>query len=783
MADLIKKTNTIQEWDLIIEWISEKSHSEYGKKSLFKQKILEEKEAEKEFKMIKEIGFLIETSKSLFSFNLDTLSFVIEHFENNEPLEAKDYRVIGDFLTTVRKTGEEIKKQGWTENINSMFSFDFNISFEMIIKQCVNEKGGVNSNATPELFKIRKQLADTHKLIATEIKKMILSPEYSSYLQEDWFTIRDDRYVLPFKSVHKRTMKGVVHNYSRTGQTAFLEPLVLIELNNNLSLLAAKELEEIIKVLKELRGLVHRNYDYLQKCLEISLHIENLQTKYRWMKEFECVIPEFTVDEFQIKNGWYPPVFLAVKDALVKNDFTFSESEKIMVVSGPNAGGKTVALKTMATISSLAVRGFPVPCSYAKIPFFKEIFLIQGDNQSAALGESSFSSHLKLLSETSKMVTKKSFVLIDEIGTGTDPLQGGAIARAYLEFIAEKNCYAVVTSHLAEVKSIALESKNFIPVAMGFDDASDKPTYKFSYNIVGGSNALSLVKKIGFPPEFVSKLEKLLSTKESNVESLINRLRKKEKELNRLKKEAAELLAATAIEKEKASMIKESLEKKEKLFEAQRLNSLKRLLEMEEKELKKKISVIDKKEVPTKVALIKKEKENIKDAIARQQVSLDKKEGEKLSDSLESVVFGKSVVYDKLLKLEGILQQVKNNKAEYICSGKKLIAPVERLVVLAVESETKTSSSTNISTAKYAETCDVRGLFTEDALDKIEKALDDAFGGEAATLTIIHGHGSGKLKKFVRSTLPSLKKKYNFEFNPGESEEGGDAVTIIKFLK
>jgi DNA mismatch repair protein MutS2 len=784
MTDLTTtKQNTIQEWDIIMNWIGEKAISEYGKRSLFRQDALSRAESVKEFEMIVEASTLSETSKGVFSFNLDSVTGVVERFEKNEPLEAKDYRIIGDFLGSIRKSGEEIKKEKWASGINLILPADFDISFEMTIKQCITDKGEVSSNATPELAKIRKQLSDTHKHIGIEIKKMILSPEYSSYLQEDWFTVRDDRYVLPFKSVFKRTMKGVIHNYSRTGQTAFLEPLPLIEHNNALSLLAAKELEEIIKVLKELRGLVYRKYEYLKKCIETALHLENIYTKHKWMKEYGCVIPEFTDRELRIESGWYPPVFLTAGKSLVKNDFIFNDEEKIMVVSGPNAGGKTVALKTVAAIAHLSVRGFPVPCSFAKIPFFNEIFIIQGDNQSAVSGESSFSSHLKLLSETSRAVTEKSLVLIDEIGTGTDPLQGGAIARAYLEFIAEKNCHAVVTSHLAEVKSIALENKKFIPVAMGFDTGSDKPTYKFSYNIVGSSNALSLVKKIGFPEEFVVKLENLLFAKENSIEPLINRLRKKEEELDRLKEETEQLRTAAIIERENAAAIKISLEKKEKYFEASRLNSLKKLVEMEEMELKKKISAVDKKDAPVKVALIKKEKENLQDAINRQKVSLDEKKGEKLADVAGSIIPGKTIVYDKLLKIEGIIQQVSGGKAEYICNGKKLVSPVDRLIVIKIESLVKTASSKNPVESKYAETCDVRGLFVEDAADKIEKSLDNAFGGGAASLTIIHGHGSGKLKKFIRDMLPSFQKRYRFEFNSGTNEEGGDAVTVIRFSK
>ncbi|HRZ80199.1 MAG TPA: Smr/MutS family protein, partial [bacterium] len=365
----------------------------------------------------------------------------------------------------------------------------------------------------------------------------------------------------------------------------------------------------------------------------------------------------------------------------------------------------------------------------------------------------------------------------------TDPLQGGAIARAYLEFIADKGCYTIVTSHLAEVKSIALEDRRFIPIAMGFDTEKDRPTYKFIYNLVGSSNALALVKKIGFNSEFVKKLEKLLMTRNDDIEPLINRLRKKEDELDEIKNSLSILQAQALSEKEEAAKIRERLEIKEMNFEKERLHSLKKLVEFEEAELKKKISSVDARKAPEKVALLKKEKENLQDAINRQKVNLDEKTGVKLTDSLDSVIFGKTIVYDKLLKLEGILQQIKGTKAEYLCNGKKLFSPLERLIVINFEKEVRSSGNKNQIEAKYVETCDVRGLFTEDAAEKIEKSLDTAYGGGAVSLTIVHGHGSGKLKKFIRDLLPEFRKRYNFTFEPGNNEEGGDAVTVIRFNK
>lgn len=771
------------EWISILDWIGENALSQSCRNLLKNIKPLSKKEAQNEFKALRETATVVDTGTNIFSYDMDKVHSVLERFDMNEPLEPCDYRTIGDFLELLRKNSSLANELDYAENLNSLLDFKMNISLEMTIKQSVNEKGEVSSNASPELAKVRKQLTETHKKVAAAIRKMVRHPDFSGFLQEDWFTIRDDRYVLPFKSAFKRKMKGVIHNYSRTGQTAFLEPLPLIELNNSLSLLANRELEETIKVLKELRGLLFREYKYVSKCISTAAHLETLYTKYKWMKKFSCCIPEFKDRNMNLKEAWYPPVFISEQEKTVKNDFNFSDDERIMVVSGPNAGGKTVSLKTVATAAYLAVRGFPVPAKSAQLPYFEDIFMVLGDNQSAVAGESSFSSHLKLLNETAANANSSSLVLIDEIGTGTDPLQGGAISRAYLEFLSEKNCYAVVTSHLAEVKTIALEDRHFIPVAMGFDKRTSKPNYRFMYNLVGSSNAMALVKEIGFPKSFIKKLEKLLLTKEENIEPLINRLRKKEDELDALRKEIEASKETVKKEKEEIEKLRKSLETKEKTFEKERLQSLKKLMDIEEAEMKKKIKKLDAAKATKKIAVIKKEKETVKDALNRQKVQLDETKGDKLSDVKDKVIKGKTLVYDKLLKLEGTLQNIKGKNIEYTCKGKRLSAPIDRIIVKELKQKTKTVSQKSQMDTKFVEKCDVRGQFTEDAAEVIEKALDSAYGGGAISLTIVHGIGSGKLRNFIRSFLEKYQGRYKYSFEAGTREEGGDSVTVVKFEK
>lgn len=771
------------EWIEILDWITESAFSAAARQYLKDQRIMTKTEAEKEFAMMAEADILTKAGTP-FNYNLDRIGSVISAFDRDEPLETLDYRAVGDFLELMRLADTDIKKHAWIKEIDSLFiGIEPDISLEMTIKQTIDRKGEISSQASPELAKVRRYMGDTHERIGVEIKNMLKDPTTEGMLQEDYFTIRNDRYVMPFKTQYKRVIKGVVHNYSKTGLTAFLEPLALLDLNNQLSLLAAREAEEIAKVLKELRGLLYRKIDHVKQCFTLALHLEALHVKNNWMKKYNCVVPKFTEGKADITGAWYPPVFINLGPDTVKNNFLFSNEERIMVISGPNAGGKTVALKAFFCAAELSRKGFPVTADKAEIPFFDSIHFVLGDSQDATEGESSFSAHLKQLSKIAFEADTNSLILIDEIGTGTDPLQGGAIARAYLEFIKEKGMFAIVSSHLAEVKSIALEDKAFIPVAMGFDEKRDKPTYKFIYNLVGGSNALALVKKMSFPEQFVKKLEKLLLSREESVEPLINRLRHKEQEMDDEKARIDELVSGMESEKKEIETLRKRLADKEKDFEKERLRTLTRLMDMEETELKKRLEVFDIKKAPQRIAVIKREKEDLKQALDRETARQDDTEGEALADVLAAVVFNETVVYDKLMKIKGVLTSVKGRKAEINAAGKTLSAPVERLIVINEKIKRKVSSGMLKTVANYNERVDVRGLMGDDAKEKVERAVDAAYSGGADSLTIIHGHGTGVLKKAIREFLIAMSKNYAMEFMPAKQEEGGDGTTIVKFIK
>ncbi len=772
-----------KEFTDILNWITDGAFSKASANFVRKSERMTETDAEKEFKMIREVQTAETSGINCSNFSLDRVSESLDILKNGEPVTPIELRAIGEFLQIFRKTSTETSKSGWLTDIPSLFeNINHDISLEMTILQTVTDKGEVASAASPELASIRKNISRTHGDISVKIDEMLKDTEVKQLLQDDFFSVREERYVLPFKSTYKRVIPGVIHNYSRTGQTAFLEPLPLLNLNNNLTLLRSREDEEIMRILKELVGKIMRSLDYIEKCFHIAAHIEAVSLKKRWMDKFNCTVPEFRNSKINIENGWYPPVFLAIGEkGTVRNSFVFNEKEKIMVVSGPNAGGKTVALKTVHAIAELALRGVPVPASRCELPFFDKIFVVLGDDQSASDGESSFSARLKQLAYIANSIDDSSLVLIDEIGSGTDPLQGGAISRAFLEFIKEKQSFALVTSHLAEVKSIALEDSAFIPVAMGFDDMSDKPTYRMVYNLVGGSNALSLVKTINFPRLFVEKLEKLLLTKESSVEPLINRLREKEKELDSKQKEIAEIEKELKASRDEINEIKQNLIRKEETFEIERMRTLHKLMELEEKEMKKRLEQAEEKKLAGKIALIKKEQETINEAIKRQKVKMDNTEGTPLAEIINEVIPGKTILYDKLMKLKGTLLNISGKKADISVQGKKITIPVERLLVMDEEVKQKASAGSIKVAVSLSEQLDVRGMMSEDALEKLETALDRAFAGGSASLTVIHGQGSGKLKSAVRSFIDKIGSRYGAKWNEGTNEEGGNSVTVIRF--
>ncbi len=770
------------EWEQILDLVAAGCHSERAKRYIHDLPPLPREEAGQELRAVVEAGTLFDAGVKIFSYDLDRICAVLDRFDHDEPLEGIDYRIVADFLEQVRLAKAAVGRQTWVREISLIFDgWDPDLSLEMTIKQTVDQKGAISSEASPELARIRRFLTETHARIAREIKHMIQDPATEGMLQEDYFTIRDDRYVLPFKTQFKRVVKGVIHNFSRSGQTAFLEPLPLVEENNRLSLLASEEDAEIRKVLRELRGLLSRKRRGVAEAVRRALHLESLLARHRWRNDYHCAIPEFVTIEHgvHVTDAWYPPVLVAAGEKTVRNTFSFKKGEHLMVISGPNAGGKTVALKTFYTIAELARRGIPVPAKEARIPFFDEVFLVLGDQQDVVEGESSFSAHLRLLAEIANRANASSLVLVDEIASGTDPQQGGIIARAFLEFLRARGSFTLVSSHLAEVKALALEDPAFVPVAMGFDERRGLPTYRFLYNLIGGSNPLALIRQMNFPPAFVTTVENLLNGRESSLEPLINRLRAKEQEieecLSTLEKERADLDRRN----EEVEKLRTALARKERDFEKERLAALKKITELEEAELRKRIEALNASKAAERIAVVRKEKESLSQAIQRAEAARDETPGIPLAEAQTHP--GETVVYDKVTKIKGVLAAVKGKQAEVVAGNKTLWIPIERLIVRDEKVARRVSAAPVVTDAGWSERCDVRGMTIEEAGTAVEKAVDAAFAAKSTMLLIIHGHGTGALKKAVRTYLTSLSDRYPITVSRAPEEQGGDGATLVTF--
>ncbi|MCK5808110.1 Smr/MutS family protein [bacterium] len=767
------------EWFDILRWIASFAPSKGAQSAVESLPPLSQSEAEKKFSQLEEYKTLHKTEAVQVSFSLDSVNETMRAFDANESLEIGAYRHIGEFLRTVRQTLSALRYAEYpTAILSEIGPISPPIKLENEIFNTVTPKGEIAEDASKELQKIRARMRDTHTRAGSAITSMIKDPEYGGLLQEEYFTVRHDRYVLPFKSAFKRVVKGVVHNYSRTGKTAFLEPLSLMDTNNRLALLVADENEEITRIVNELRGSIFRARGEIKRAIFAATLLETLYTVFKWSESYHCAVPHFSDSRTNIVQAWYPPVMLSNKSELVKNDFLFADNQRIMVVSGPNAGGKTVSLKTVHTVAELSRRGLPVPAERVEIPFFENVHLVLGDLQSAHAGESSFSSHLRELSRIAESASSRELVLIDEIGSGTDPLQGGAMARAFLEFLQERGVWTVVTSHLAEVKSVALEHDSFVPVAMGYDEEQNVPTYHFLYNLVGGSNALNLVRKIGFPQGIISRLESLLSSGEHSIEPLINRLRKKETELLERERELEQLRMQAEKAMQDAEELKKRHAKREKAFEAERFRALKKLLELEEQELQKRLATIDEKRLANQVHKVREEKKVLQKKIENQTISTDEKSGTPLSDLKDSIKKGEAVVYDKLLKIEGIIESFSGKNATIRANGKVLTMPISRLIVVGKKPEAKSHFIAPTSQGGVTSfTLDLRGMSAEEAIHRLEIEIDRAFSGDVYSIEIIHGHGTGVLKEKIRARLGELVSHYGYRFAGG----GKDGSTMVEF--
>ena len=645
----------------------------------------------------------------------------------------------------------------------------------------------ISDSASENLFNIRKKLRRSLSKVKDSLETLIRSATYQKYLQEPIVTIRDARFVVPVKSEYRAEVKGLIHDSSTSGATLFIEPISVVEANNEIKILEKEENEEIERILKMLSSLVHENINDIIKDYDLLIKIDLYFSKAKLGDKMNAIVPKINNQgRINLIKARHP---LIDKEKVVPIDINLGYNFDSLIITGPNTGGKTVALKTVGLLTVMAMSGLMIPAAEnSEISIFKNILVDIGDEQSIEQSLSTFSAHMVNIISILNMANKDSLVLIDELGAGTDPIEGASLAISILDELKVKKSKLIATTHYSEIKLYAFKTDGVKNASCEFDIETLKPTYRLSIGIPGKSNAFLISKRLGLSDVVLDRAKMLTGEERNKFEDVISDLEKLKLETENKKDEINKLKEQIELEKANISQMKTELEKNKKIE-----------IEKAKKEANKIINDVkrESKDILNELEKILKEKENenfYKMALdVNSKIKSKFKYIEDISDPVsfksgtEKVISGKKIeIGDKVKLLDinqyGVVVSNKDKNGYYFVQiGMiKKKEHVSNLVLIEIKNnKLRTVINKNVrkkSSGKIDSEIHLRGMTVEEALMELDKFIDDAVILGLKTVRIVHGKGTGTLRAAVGSYLRSNKFIDNYKL--GSYGEGEDGVTI-----
>ena len=666
------------------------------------------------------------------------------------------------------------------------------------IDRCILSEDEMADNASPQLRDIRRSMVRQNEAIRSRLAQIITSTDNKTYLQDAIVTMRDGRYVVPVKAEHRSRIPGIVHDQSSTGATIFIEPQVIVNLNNELRELELAEKAEIERILAELSSSVAEHFHDLMNNQKLLIQMDVIFAKGKLsvlMRGEEPAINESGL--IDLKQARHP---LIDPKKVVPSHVTAGGSSgyRTLVVTGPNTGGKTVTLKTVGLLAMMAQSGLHIPAlSTSQLPVFRHIFADIGDEQSIEQSLSTFSSHMKNIVEVVKETGPDTLVLLDELGAGTDPTEGAALAIAVLERLRRQGATTIATTHYNELKKYALSTEGVENASMEFDVETLSPTYRLSIGIPGKSNAFEISRKLGLPAEIIDRAAALIERGDIEFEDVISAIEADRKQAEAERDEAAVLRADAEQMRNELKRQQEALEKQkreilEKAREEARLlmKDAKETAAEVQKELKE-LAKLDSLGERTRRFEKSRKKIREKDNEYAQRRTIRE------VNNANPVAAADLKVGDrvKLLTLDqnGEILTLPDEKGDLMVQVgiMKIGANLKDLVLIndGTRKKKNPAGKSGGRAAGYGSmykqkamsisiTCNVQGQNLEDACFHVDKYLDDAYMAGLKEVTIIHGRGEGILKDGIRSQLK--RNRHVASFRKGAYNEGGEGVTIVK---
>jgi DNA mismatch repair protein MutS2 len=762
-----------------------------------------------DFDLVSKMIYQTEEFRKLLSQNLNFPSNnyidVTYCFDKIRPegsfLEADEFRQLKLSLYTITTCLEFLDK--YEAEFPSLFNLRKEVELDKHIYEhinaIINEDGTVRDNASAALLKIRKDLNSEQQSLRRETDKILRSVKKEGYAEDDIVpTIRNGRMVIPIKAEYKRKVKGFIHDESATGQTSFIEPAEIFEINNSIRELELQEKRELIRILTELTSYLRPNIIPLKKAYTFLGLVDFIRAKARLAGEMEAIVTSFeNKTSIQWQNARHPLLTMSFKKSgktVIPLNIKLDSQQRILLISGPNAGGKSVCLKTVGLIQYMFQCGLLVPVNEgSSLGFFQDIFMDIGDEQSLENDLSTYSAHLSNMKEFVKMSGKKSLILIDEFGTGTEPQFGAAIAESVLEELNALHVFGVITTHYSNLKAYADKTPGMVNGAMAYNIDKLEPLYILEIGKPGSSYAFEIARKIGLPEKIIISSKEKVGSSQVDFDKLLRDLENEKNKYRQLSQNISKKEKKLETTLQEYSKLKEELDSNKKSLLKEAKEQAKLVLAEANRKIETTIREIKENKADKEITkLIRTELEEYKEDLFKEEpvskTTLSEKEEN--PEILDKTIHEGDYVKVKDSGAVGEIVKLKEKEAEIMIGSLRSTVKLNRLIKISRKEFRNTIGEDFLSVSEnksfsylsksetFSPALDIRGMRGEEALIEVTQFMDNALILNANDLKIVHGKGDGILRTLIRDHLRHYKQVVSLKDE--HADRGGAGVTIIK---
>lgn len=703
-------------------------------------------------------------------------------------LGAGELLRIGSLLDVAERAVKYEAKDEETDFLSGRFS-GLQIFPEILreIRRCILSEEEISDDASSELRRIRRTIKNTNDKVREQLNATVNSS--SEMLRDNLVTMRNGRYCLPVKQEYKSSFQGMIHDQSATGSTFFIEPMAIVKLNNELAELAMKEQEEIEKILASISSLCAPETEGLERNVILLAELDFIFAKAKLSKKMQGSEPDFSENYIKIKKGRHP---LIPRDRVVPIDVKLGQDYRLLIITGPNTGGKTVSLKTVGLFTLMGQAGLHIPAfDGSHLRVFEEVYADIGDEQSIEQSLSTFSSHMTNTISILKRANKNTLALFDELGAGTDPVEGAALAISILDNLLNRQVTAMATTHYSELKVYALSTEQVENASCEFDVESLQPTYRLLIGVPGKSNAFAISSKLGLPKEIIDKANSLVDEDARSFEDVVTGLEQTRKELEAEQQKAVSYREEIERQKRKLEEKNERIDKAKDKILRRANEEANEILQNAKNMADESIRKYNKWMEGGAIKDMEKQRSSIREELRRTGEKLDSGKKKRRNDNAPDKLSIGDLVMVHSLGVKGTVSSLPNNKGKLFVQMGILRSEVDIKDLELLEEETlqirkeKIRERSNTGKIKMSKSMNVSssinliGKTVDEAIAVLDKYLDDAYLARLHQVTIIHGVGTGALKNAVQAHCK--KTNYIQSYRMGEYGEGGYGVTVVDF--